>query len=54
MTWPAFAYLYGTWGYALNQALEHSRERNQKVYVYQARFGSRNYWVASWDPKEKA
>jgi len=54
MNWPAFAYLYGTWGYALNRALEHSRERKQKVYLYRAWFGSKNWWVVSWDPKEKS
>ena len=49
--WPAFAYIYGTWGYALARAIEHSKQRHQKVYVFKVDFPERSWWVVSWDPK---
>lgn len=54
MTWPAFAYLYGTWEYALQRAIEHANERKLKVYLYRASLLDREWWVVSWDPKEKS
>lgn len=51
MNWPAFAYLYGTWGYALTNARDHASERRQKVYLYRAEMNGRWWWVASWGPE---
>lgn len=51
MNWPARAYVYGTWEYALHRAWEHATERKQKVYVYQGELDGETVWVASWDPK---
>lgn len=51
--WPALAYVYGTWGYALSRARELATEKNQKTYLYRASLGDRAYWVVSWDPKPK-
>ena len=50
-SWPARAYAYGTWGYALARAREHARERHQRVYLYRAALDDEPVWVAAWDPK---
>ena len=52
--WPAFAYLFGTWGYALQRALDLNARYKQKIYLYQAEMNGRPWWVTSFDPKEKA
>lgn len=49
--WPARAYIYGTWAYALNRAREHSTERNQKTYLYASTLDGETVWVVAWDPK---
>jgi hypothetical protein len=51
--WPALAYVYSDWGYALSRARELATEKNQKTYLYQTTLGGRTYWVVSWDPKPK-
>lgn len=51
MTWPAFAYLYGTWGYALERANEMSAERGLRMHLYRAEFCGMTRWAVSWDPK---
>ena len=50
-SWPARAYAYGTWGYALERAREHARERRQRVYLYRGALDGEAVWVAAWDPK---
>lgn len=47
MSWPAMAYVYGTWGYALERANEHARERQQRVRLYQA--GRKETVIAGWN-----
>lgn len=50
-SWPARAYVYGVWEYALGRAIEHSAERNQKTYVYASTLDGEPVWVVAWDPK---
>lgn len=49
--WPACAYVYGVWEYALGRALEHSAERHQKTYLYAGTLDGAPVWVVAWDPK---
>jgi len=49
--WPALAYVYGTWGYALNRARELATEKQQKTYLYRSLLNGEPVWVVSWDPK---
>lgn len=51
-TWPARAYIYGTWNYAFSNAIRYSRDRRQKLFVYQGVLDGKKVWVASWDPKD--
>lgn len=51
--WPAQAYVYGTWGYALARARELATEKNQKTYLYRASLNGESVWVVSWDPKPR-
>lgn len=51
--WPARAYIYGTWGYALWNARILATERKMKVYVYQGFLDNDRIWAVSWDPKER-
>lgn len=51
--WPAMAYVYGTWGYALDRALAFAAERHLKQHVYQGTLNDELVWVVSWDPKSK-
>ena len=50
-SWPARAYTYGTWRYALARAREHAQERHQRVYLYRGDLDGEAVWVAAWDPK---
>ncbi|HEY9352363.1 MAG TPA: hypothetical protein VIP28_03885 [Nocardioides sp.] len=52
--WPAMAYVYGTWGYALKRARELATEKQQKTYLYRSSFNGEPCWVVSWDPKPEA
>ncbi len=52
--WPARAYAYGTWAYALNQTLERVDRARQKMYVYKGELDGEIVWVGSWDPKPAA
>lgn len=49
--WPAQAYVYGTWDYALARARELATEKQQKTYLYKAALNGESVWVVSWDPK---
>jgi hypothetical protein len=53
MEWPAFAYLYTTWGYALIRAREHATERQLHTYLYAVTLNGEPFWAVSWDPKEE-
>ena len=48
--WPARAYVYGTWGYALNRARDMAAERNQRFYLYAGLLDGERVWVAALDP----
>lgn len=49
--WPAMAYVYGTWDYALSRARELATEKQQKTYLYRSSLHGEPCWVVSWDPK---
>ena len=49
--WPALAYIFGTWGYALNRARELATEKQLRTYLYRGSMNGRPCWVVSWDPK---
>ena len=49
--WPAMYYVYGTYGYALEQTLARVARRKQKMYLYRAKVNGEMVWVSSWDPK---
>lgn len=51
--WPAQAYVYGTWDYALERARELATEKQQKTYLYRSSLNGEPVWVVSWDPKPK-
>ena len=51
--WPAVAYVYGTWEYALNRARELATEMQQKTYLYRGSLNGQPCWVVSWDPKPR-
>lgn len=51
--WPARAYVYGTWGYALERARELATEKNQKTYLYRSSLDGEPVWVVAWDPKPR-
>lgn len=55
MAWPAAAYVYLTWAYALARAREQATQRGQRVYVRRAKIEGRWMWITSWDrrPKEE-
>lgn len=54
-SWPAMAYFYGTWGYALSRAREIARERNQRVRLYRGTFDAKGFapgkpvWIVDWE-----
>lgn len=50
--WPAVAYCYLGWGYALNRAREYAAQRKLKTYVYKSTLEGSPVWVVSWDPKD--
>lgn len=52
LTWPARAYVYGTWGYALERARDHSSQRNLRTYLYKSMLDGYPVWVVAWDPKK--
>lgn len=49
--WPARAYVYGTWGYALSRARELAAGDGQKMYLYAGVLDGEQVWVVGWDPK---
>lgn len=55
MTWPALAYFYGTWGYALSRANEIAAERQQRVRLYRSFLSAKGcppdvpVWVVDWE-----
>lgn len=49
--WPARAYIYGTWDFALSQARDRARRFTQRMYLYQSTLDGDSVWVVSWDPK---
>lgn len=49
--WPAQAYVYGTFGYALTQTVQRARSHRQKMYLYRGTLDGETVWVSSWDPK---
>lgn len=57
--WPAMYYLYGVWGYALQEArtraTDQSNRRGEpvKMYLYRAMLDGTPVWVVSWDPKKR-
>jgi hypothetical protein len=51
--WPAMAYVYGTWGYALARARERAKSHQQKMYLYQGVLNGETVWVVSWDRKKE-
>lgn len=53
MSWPARAYVYGTFGYALSQTIKRAKRKNQHMFVYKSTLNGETVWVGSWDPKEK-
>lgn len=52
--WPALAYIFGTWEYALNRARDLATEKQQRTYLYRGSMNGRPCWVVSWDPKPEA
>ena len=34
INWPARAYIYGTWGYALNRARDRAAKFQQRMWLY--------------------
>jgi hypothetical protein len=53
VNWPARAYVYGTWGYALDQARDRVKRAKQKMYLYKGVLDGEPVWVVSWDPKKE-
>jgi hypothetical protein len=51
LTWPARAWVYGTWGYAVSCARDEATRRRQRVWVYAGMLDGEPVWVASLDPK---
>lgn len=54
VAWPARAYVYGTWGYALSRARDLSADMNEKTYLYSGTLDGESVWVVAWDPKRVA
>lgn len=46
------SYVYGTWGYALDQARDRATRHGQRMHLYKADVNGRARWVVAWDPKE--
>lgn len=53
INWPARAYIYGTWGYALNRARERATEFEQRMWLYRAVLDGEPVWVVTFDPKRR-
>lgn len=51
--WPARAYVYGTFGYALERAREMAAARQQRMWLYRGVLDGEQVWVAAWDPKRR-
>lgn len=55
MSWPALAYVFGTWGYALEQARALAAEHHQRVRLYRSTLNAKAYpsgqsvWVVDWE-----
>lgn len=51
--WPARAYCYGTFGYALSQTILRAKAHKQQMFVYQGVLDGEVVWIGSWDPKKE-
>jgi hypothetical protein len=49
--WPARAWVYGTWGYAVERAREQAARRRLRMWVYAGVLDGESVWVAALDPK---
>lgn len=49
--WPARAYVYGTFGYALTLTIWRANQMGQKMYLYKGVLDGESVWISSWDPK---
>lgn len=50
--WPARAYIYGTYGFALRETIIRAKNHKQKMYLYRGTLNGEWVWVAAWDPKK--
>lgn len=50
--WPAMAYIYGTFGYALTETITRAFARKQKMYIRKVTVEGMPVWMASWDPRK--
>lgn len=53
LDWPARAYVYTSWGYALSEARARAERFQQRMWLFRATLDGEQVWVVSWDPKRR-